>query len=264
MARTIKAVVVSALATLLDSTTVAVASSADGSTGSRETTAPSVEFSLFGGPEAGVDGLVAEADLAAFGISTADIDEAMHRATTRGLDTIEMVSEEGTSQDELDTYLSEDWPDVTEVNSGDFSTDPSPTATSPFWVIKSTWKDVKGRTMVMRVGSYNPKTQSGWGLAKVIGKHNLTTKAVQAATKYTPTRYQNNTSTAYAYYQPVQKYACSGWGIFRKCKVVATTNVVTVHETKAPSDGKPRGVITSYCQNYQPRCPDWVKNAANI
>lgn len=37
-----------------------------------------------------------------------------------------------------------------------------------------------------------------------------------------------------------------------------------VHDTRTNTpDGKYFGVVTAYCLGYYPRCPDWVKNAAN-
>ncbi|WP_162802860.1 hypothetical protein [Ornithinimicrobium avium] len=187
-----------------------------------------VSFSAFGDVPVAADNSVSMHDLQAIGISSADIDRAM--------------------TDGAGAWADED-------------TDMEPMGTGIYQRLSS-WTDYRGRKIQVRLGYWDPGGDSGWGYAKYSGKHNLTTRAVRAATAYTPNWEDQASSTVY--YQVVHKYECTGWGPWRTCKVVGSTTVRTVHDRRVLTDGDPKGVVTSYCLGYWPRCPDWVKNAANI
>lgn len=127
--------------------------------------------------------------------------------------------------------------------------------------IIDTWNDRMGHQIVLRRGYYSG--DSGFGWTKIVQKHNLTTKAVWAATAGPPTR-TFVAGSKYDYFAPVFHVKCSGWWIFRTCRVTEQTTIKTGVDFRTVNDGKAFGVVTSFCLGHDGACPDWVKNAINI
>ena len=65
----------------------------------------------------------------------------------------------------------------------------------------------------------------------------------------------------YNFTTPVHRVRCSGWWVFRQCQIVETVDV-TVGVDFRPVGSGSFGVVTAFCSG-PPRCPDWVKTAAN-
>lgn len=68
----------------------------------------------------------------------------------------------------------------------------------------------------------------------------------------------------YEYRLPMDHISCSGWGPFKKCRKVETTDILTVVGFNKIRDGKPYGVVTTHCLGYQGRCPQWIINSPQI
>ena len=68
----------------------------------------------------------------------------------------------------------------------------------------------------------------------------------------------------YEYRLPMDHISCSGWGPFKKCWKVETTDILTVVGFNKIRDGKPYGVVTTHCLGYQGRCPQWIINSPQI
>lgn len=134
------------------------------------------------------------------------------------------------------------------------------TAPSGSYATVSTWNDRQGRFTRLRLGYWTGS--SGFGYTKVKNYHNLTVAALKATTKNYTSHWVESGPTR-VYLAPVNHISCSGWWIFRKCKVIETTVVRLIHSNRTLSDGGYFGVVTAYCSGYT-RCPDWVKNAANV
>lgn len=114
------------------------------------------------------------------------------------------------------------------------------------------WKDNRNRTINLRTDANH----------KLVTKHNVTMKVARTTTKY-PQTTKNPSSTRWEYRTPVNDVRCSGWGIFRKCKIVGKTTVLAVVDFRILShDKKSKGIVTTYCPGVT-KCPDYVKNAAN-
>ncbi|GAA5226981.1 hypothetical protein GCM10025778_15140 [Paeniglutamicibacter antarcticus] len=119
--------------------------------------------------------------------------------------------------------------------------------------VQYTWKDNAGKTVNLRS---NVNT-------KIVNKHNLTWKVARTTTKY-PARKSFQSGTSWRFETPVYRVTCSGVWIFRKCKVAQTVTVrAAVDYRTNTSDGRPYGVVTTYCLGYT-LCPSFVKNALNV
>ncbi|MFI0909086.1 hypothetical protein [Streptomyces abikoensis] len=141
----------------------------------------------------------------------------------------------------------------------------APAAPDPAYSIVGEWKDKDGWDTTMRQGKW-PGGDYGFGLTKVDQKHNLSLAAVKATTKYPrPTGGKKQQGgTSYIYVTDVLHVKCSGWWIFRTCRVVEVKAVDAVVNFRVLRDNKPFGVVTAYCENTPGRCPDWVRQAINI
>ncbi|MCC2276692.1 MULTISPECIES: hypothetical protein [Streptomyces] len=131
------------------------------------------------------------------------------------------------------------------------------------------WKDRDGWTVYLRRGYYDPARDRGFGLTKIEQKHNLTMKAVRATTQYprpgaAGKQQMNGRPNTYNYFTDVLHVKCSGWWIFKTCRVDKVQAVRAGVDFGAQIPMLPKGVITAYCEGVQGRCPDWVKNAINI
>ncbi|MFJ7249461.1 hypothetical protein ACIQWA_33190 [Kitasatospora sp. NPDC098652] len=129
-------------------------------------------------------------------------------------------------------------------------------AGDPRYALVASWASSDHRTVNLRKGD-----GSGWGYDKIARKHNLNVAAIRATTRYPapgfPVKQANPDS--WNYVTKVNHVRCSGWFLWRTCKVVESRDVqVTVNY------GNAKGVITAYCLGIDGRCPDWVKNAANV
>ncbi|MDT0452141.1 hypothetical protein [Streptomyces hesseae] len=142
---------------------------------------------------------------------------------------------------------------------------PALAAPDPAYNIVGEWKDKDGWDTTMRQGKW-PGGDYGFGLTKVDQKHNLSLAAVKATTKYPrPTGGKKQQGgTSYIYVTDVLHVKCSGWWIFRTCRVVDVKAVDAVVNFRQLRDGKPFGVVTAYCENTPGRCPDWVRQSINI
>jgi hypothetical protein len=125
------------------------------------------------------------------------------------------------------------------------------------------WGDKSNRMIIYRRGYYSPPN-SGWGDAKIQGKHNMNYKTAWATTRYPQPGYPVGAGgSSLEYRTPVYHVKCSGWWIFRTCRIVETVTSRAVVDFRKLSDGWAFGVVTNYAIGYV-RAPDWVKNAINI
>ncbi|WP_101833846.1 hypothetical protein [Frankia canadensis] len=130
----------------------------------------------------------------------------------------------------------------------------------PYSVVDS-WKAKTGETVYLRVGSWDGNRGSGY--TKIVNYHNLTTAAVKAATLYSKDiKPQGGTTKRFE--TPVEHVECHGASIFRTCRVIEVITLVAVVNFRPLGDGTTFGVVTAFCDNRPPRCPDWVKDAINI
>lgn len=146
---------------------------------------------------------------------------------------------------------------------GSYSPAAPPPPGYPKYQVMSTWTGHDNADFAIRRGYWDADSDQGFGFDKIYWKHNLTIPAVRATTKY-PANVSKVGGTTYNYDTPVNHVRCSGWWVFRKCKVVETLTVRAGHDFRKLRDGKPFGIVTAFCVNIPGRCPDWVKNAANI
>lgn len=132
------------------------------------------------------------------------------------------------------------------------------------YTIVAKWYDKHGNRVLVRNGYWTGST--GFGYAKVTQYHNLSLEALYDVTsRYAPPVYPvPDAGTSVLYKTPVVKVTCSGWYVFRKCKVTASTTVRAIVERKPQKDSQQKGIINAYCEGYFPRCPDWVKQALNV
>jgi hypothetical protein len=104
-------------------------------------------------------------------------------------------------------------------------------------------------------------------MTKIDQKHNLSLDAVKATTMYprpTPAGKEQLGATTYNYRTEVNHVECSGWWIFRSCRVTETLTVLAGIDYRKLPDGKAFGAVTAFCEGVPGRCPDWVRNAINI
>lgn len=126
----------------------------------------------------------------------------------------------------------------------------------------TSWYDVRGLEVVLRRGYYEPPN-AGFGLKKIIGKHNLNTEAVRSATART-SRIQPGKGTDVAYYQDVYLIECRSRGPIRTCYRKDTKTVITVVDFRLIGKKKePFGVVTAWCDGVPGACPNWVAEAIN-
>jgi hypothetical protein len=126
--------------------------------------------------------------------------------------------------------------------------------------VLSTFYDRQGRSMLIRRG-WSDGAGGGFGYTKVVNYHNLSLRAVQAVARNYFSAPSSGTKRTYnANVNYVTCYTRLG---LRYCKITKTTVVIMPVDFRYLSDGKSFGVVTAYCTGYYPRCPDWVKNAAN-
>lgn len=143
----------------------------------------------------------------------------------------------------------------------EFENGQSSAAAYPIYQILHRWSDRYGATNIIRRGYYNSADDKGFGNDKFYWKHNLTAGAVKATTRYGTRTFVSGSK--YNYHIKVWRVKCSGWGPWRKCKVVEEKTVRVAHDFRKLTDGSPFGVVTAFCLGVV-KCPDWVKNAINI
>ncbi|WP_157017981.1 hypothetical protein [Cryptosporangium arvum] len=134
----------------------------------------------------------------------------------------------------------------------------APKPPDPRYDVVDSWSDATGATVYLRRGSWNGKT--GWGYEKVTRYHNLNVAAVRLTTRYPESR-SLVAGTKYNYVTPVHHVRCSGWWLFRRCEIVETVDVTVGVDFRNVGSGS-FGVVTAFCSG-DPKCPDWVRNAAN-
>ncbi|WP_200303896.1 hypothetical protein [Streptomyces adelaidensis] len=142
----------------------------------------------------------------------------------------------------------------------------APAAPAGNFDVVGEWKDKDGWDAVMRTGYWNG-ANAGFGMTKIDQKHNLSLDAVKATTMYprpTPEGKQPIGPTTYNYRTEVNHVECSGWWIFRSCRVTETLTVLAGIDYRKLDDGKAFGAVTAFCEGVPGRCPDWVRNAVNI
>lgn len=168
---------------------------------------------------------------------------------------------------------SSDAPQTMQVYVNSFSDMAPASSRDPRYDIAGRWRDRDGWQAVMRVGYYDARKDRGFGLTKVSQKHGLTTHAALNASRYpyagSKGKYRGGTSyTSYTYRTPIYKMVCSGWFIFRKCRVAEKRDVVTGIDYRSVGSGPlstqsgPMGVITCYVEGYI-YAPSWARNAIN-
>ncbi|WP_251096260.1 hypothetical protein [Streptomyces sp. Caat 7-52] len=116
--------------------------------------------------------------------------------------------------------------------------------------------------MPLRQGYFTRRDgrESGFGWTKIKKKHAITKYgAIEFITKGPNRKHQGGTS--YKQWAYAGKYKCRN-GVCRLVKQYKV--IVAVQESKrhAGRDGKPKGVITGYCQGVV-RCPAWVSTTLN-
>lgn len=126
--------------------------------------------------------------------------------------------------------------------------------------VLSTFTDRQGRSMLIRRG-WSDGLGGGFGYTKVTTYHNLSLRAVQAVSRNYFSAVTSGTKRTYS--ATVNYVTCYYRLGVRYCKINTSTVVVMPVDFRYLSDGKSFGVVTAYCSGYYPRCPDWVKNAAN-
>ena len=132
--------------------------------------------------------------------------------------------------------------------------------------IVAEWKDKDGWDAVMRQGWWDG-ANAGFGMRKIDQKHNLSLDAVKATTMYPrpgPTGKENIGGTTWNYRTEVLHVECSGWWIFRTCRVTDVKTVRAGLDYRKLDDNKSFGAVTAFCENVPGRCPDWVRNAINL
>jgi hypothetical protein len=120
--------------------------------------------------------------------------------------------------------------------------------------IRYSWNDYRGLKSVIRQGNMN------YGYLKITNKHGTDATVAKVTMVYPDKNRTQDQQSATVYYSPVNHVVCDP-----RCHVVDTTTVKVVHEFTQYSDGNPKGVITAYCEDprYNPRCPDYVRDAAH-
>ncbi|PZT69278.1 hypothetical protein DN402_20050 [Streptomyces sp. SW4] len=149
--------------------------------------------------------------------------------------------------------------------------EPAPAATTaaaPDYTIVpgGEWKDRDGWDAVMRQGWWNG-ANGGFGMTKIDQKHNLSLDAVKATTMYPrpgPSGKEQIGPSTYNYRTEALRVQCSGWWIFRTCRVTEVMTVRAGIDYRKLDDGKSFGAVTAFCEGVPGRCPDWVRNSINI
>jgi hypothetical protein len=131
--------------------------------------------------------------------------------------------------------------------------------------ITSAWADAKGRSVFIRVGTYNPATKEGFGMTKVIQKHGITAvTTVQFITKNPDGGVAQGLDRKYTGY--ANKLSCTPTG----CTVLQSVPLTAIFSSIVVSSyygvSIPPGVIgikTAYCNNSDASafCPSWVDAA---
>lgn len=106
------------------------------------------------------------------------------------------------------------------------------------------------KTIAYRYGYYNRTTDSGFGRAKVLNKHNMWARVVRFIVSTSGHKHDGGTAgsnIAYAHH--------SGSDGDYVIKLYA------VYDTRLLNDHRSFGVVTAYCEGYT-RCPLWVNTAA--
>lgn len=138
------------------------------------------------------------------------------------------------------------------VRSEEWGGETAPDAHKPNPYIFQKWKEKDG----WRVNLWSDANH------KIETKHNLNWKAVRATTRY-PRIKVNDGGRAYKYETPVHHVTCSGWWVFKKCRVSERLEMRVIVDYRNHYDSS-KGVVTAYCIGYQGACPSWVRNAVNI
>jgi hypothetical protein len=116
--------------------------------------------------------------------------------------------------------------------------------------VVSSWTSKDDRTVYLRKSPYE----------KIRSKHNLTVAAVKRVTTDAELILPEGGPTNFNYYLKVYKVSCNIFG----CTAKTFLNVrVLVDYRKTGGTSQTYGVVTAYCEGLV-RCPDWVKNAANV
>lgn len=141
---------------------------------------------------------------------------------------------------------------------------PAPAFAASAGSVKATWQDAKGRTITLRHGNWSAKTNTGFGWAKVVGKHGITSTAtLKFITRNPDGGKAEGTSRVYTAY--ANKTACSNG----KCRLLDSRQVKLVHHNGyvniyyGASVKGTLGVQTAYCVNpdRSAKCPAWVDRA---
>lgn len=139
---------------------------------------------------------------------------------------------------------------------------PLATAPDPRYEVLWHWDESRGKLVNYRRGYYDDATKRGFGDEKIMRKHNLNYKTTFTVTRYPqPGSPSPQGGTSFEYRTPVSHVKCSGWLIFRRCRVVETRELLASVDFRLVSGG-PFGVVTSFVEGYE-KAPDWVKNALN-
>lgn len=117
------------------------------------------------------------------------------------------------------------------------------------------WRESDDWPAMMRLGYYNGGN-SGFGLEKIVGKHDLNTRIAKSVMQY-PRVKEHDRGEAYRYYGTFARIGCTPivcfpWPEFEEVKVV--------HDFRKLTDGRPFGTVTAYCLGKE-LCPPWVKDS---
>jgi len=201
-----------------------------------------------------VGDVLTSSDLAAQGVNTTTVDSY---ASTSQPVWDEGVAYTGTNQDAAEAASFT----ITTAATTTAST-VQPNVLTGAYAPLTSWTDRAGRRVVYRAGYFTPPS-AGFGDAKIRNYHGLNQHTTQNTTQYPAPGYPTpNGGTSYLYRTPVNHVVCSGWSIFRSCKIDKTVWVRAIVDYRNLSDLTPFGVVNSYVEGYT-YAPSWVRNALN-
>ncbi len=152
-----------------------------------------------------------------------------------------------------------------------FNPDPVTSAAAghnPRYDTMGTWKDRDGWRVYLRRGYYtkiSATKDSGFGLTKVYNKHGLSAHAVLNTTRYPHPGNKGKyhiSGKKYHFRTPIYHIKCSGWWIFKSCKVVEKRDVLASVDFRSLKGGGSFGVVTTYVEGYR-YAPAWARNTIN-
>ena len=131
--------------------------------------------------------------------------------------------------------------------------------------ITSAWSDAAGRSVFVRVGTYNGFNSQGFGLAKIMGKHGIrAVSSLQFITHAPNGGTKQGDDREYVAY--ANKLVCNSAGCTVKASIPVRAIMSNIYVDTYYGISGIKGAIgikTAYCQNTDASflCPSWVDNA---